>query len=87
MSPIDNPPPVKSQASGNVPNAAPGKTAPGKVTGKTRISTLQDLKNIAPEVYKQMMIGIAMNICHEAEKGQNRIKQAMRKAREELERH
>lgn len=56
-----------------------------QVTGSTKIASLADLKKKAPKVWKQMMIGIAMNICHDAEKSNARIKEAMRKAREDAQ--
>lgn len=39
------------------------------------ISSLSDLKNKAPAVYKAMMQGIGMNICNEMKKHQDQLQE------------
>lgn len=46
------------------------------------VSTMADLKERAPEVYRVMMQGIGMNICSEMRKHQRRFKEIMKKARD-----
>lgn len=64
------------------PNAANPTTAAaavstnGGVTGATKISSMEDLKNKAPEVYKKMMESLAMNICRQVKRADDRRKQA-----------
>lgn len=53
-----------------------------QVTSKTTISSLNDLKKKAPQLYQQMMIGIAMTICSQMQHAQDRVKEMMRKARQ-----
>lgn len=45
------------------------------------VSSMADLKEKAPEVYRAMIQGIGMNICNEMRKHQRRLKEIMRKAR------
>lgn len=52
-----------------------------EVTSFTTISSLGDLREKAPEVYHQMTIGIAMNICHEMREHAGRLKEMMRESR------
>lgn len=73
-----------TESTHNASTAAAGAHS-NQVTGSTKIASLEDLKKKAPKVWKQMMLGIAMNVCHQSEKGQARIKEAMRKAREEAQ--
>lgn len=68
-----------SGVGGHVQGGHPGGDASAK---KIQISSLQDLRREAPEVYRQMMLGIGTKICRDMQKGQARIKAAMRKARE-----
>ena len=49
-----------------------------KVTSKTSISSLGELKEKAPKVYHAMLVGIASGICMEMQKGQDRIKKMRR---------
>jgi hypothetical protein len=42
------------------------------------INSLSELKEKAPEVYNQMMLGIATNICSNMQHQQERLKQAIR---------
>lgn len=58
-----------------------GGAAGGGITMSTRISSLAALKKQAPKLYKQMMLGIATNICAEMQKGQDRIHKIMVEAR------
>lgn len=46
------------------------------------VSTMGDLKEKAPEVYRMMMNGIAMNICHDMREHQRRFRDILRKARD-----
>ena len=43
-----------------------------------KISSMDELRKKAPQVYKQMLMGIAMNICSEMQRQQERLKQTMR---------
>lgn len=52
-----------------------------EVTTKTQVSSLAELKEKAPKVYEQMMVGIAMQICRKMEKSQARLKRIMREYR------
>lgn len=70
---------------GSPQKAAEAKTAQqGEVTGATKFKSLADLRRKSPKLYNMMMQGIAMSICKAMERGQDRIKAAMRKAREDF---
>lgn len=56
------------------------QTHGGEVTSKTMIGSIEDLKKKAPEVYKKMMEGIAMNIVGEMRHHQERLKKLMRES-------
>ncbi len=45
----------------------------------TKIGSLNELRAKAPEVYKQMMLGIAQNIIKRMREHQGRLKRMMRK--------
>lgn len=47
----------------------------------TTIKNMDDLKNKAPDVYKLMMEGIAMNICNDLKGHQERLTEIMRDER------
>lgn len=46
------------------------------------ISTLADLKEKAPDLFRAMMQGIAMNICNDMQKHQKRFRDILKKARQ-----
>ncbi|WP_068467135.1 hypothetical protein [Candidatus Protochlamydia phocaeensis] len=48
-------------------------------------SNLDAFKKAAPAVYKQMMQGIAMNICNDMKHHQERLKEMWRKASQDAE--
>lgn len=48
------------------------------ITSDTKISSLGDLKNKAPKLYKYMMESIAQNVCISMQRAQERLKAAMR---------
>lgn len=48
------------------------------VTSITTISSLSDLKNKAPQIYKFMMLSLAQNICIQMSQDQDRLTQAMK---------
>lgn len=58
-------------------------TGGGEVTMDTKITSLKDLKEKAPKVWKAMMIGIATNICKDMQNAQDRIHQLNVQARAE----
>lgn len=83
---------VQSQATSNVaPSSANATTAAAAVSsnptpqsaGATKVSSLQDLKQKAPEVYDQMMVGIATMIIKEMKHHQDHLKEIGRKYRED----
>lgn len=45
-------------------------------------STMEDMKEKAPELYQAMMQGIALKICNENQKHQKRFRDILRKARD-----
>lgn len=47
----------------------------------TEVKSLAELKEKAPEVYKQMMMGIAQNIVSKMHRNQERLKQMWREGR------
>jgi hypothetical protein len=51
----------------------------GKITAATKITSVEDLRKKAPQVYNQMLIGIGTNVCKDMEHSQQRIKEIMRK--------
>lgn len=51
-------------------------------SGSSSVSSLEDLREKAPQVYNAMMVGIAQNICKAMEDGQQRLKEIMRKNRD-----
>lgn len=72
-----------ANAQATTPQAAAAPQANGPVTGSTKIASLNDLKEKAPKVWNMMMQGIGMTMCKQMEKGQARIKAAMRKAQQD----
>ena len=73
---------VETQSASQTGNASTQSQAPtGKADSFTQVSSLEDLKNKAPEVYQKMMEGIAMKICNEMRSSQDRIKEMNREAR------
>lgn len=72
------PPAAPSSAHVSTAEAVASANAPSGVTTHTKINSLQDLKKKAPQVYKMMMEGIAMNICNEMRSHQERLKKMMR---------
>jgi hypothetical protein len=91
---MSSPPPVPT-----VPQAAPaqGTTAaaasPSASTSAAaqqaemagNISSMADLQQQAPDVYKAMMQGIAMNICNDMAKQQEHLKEIQEEFRREEE--
>lgn len=73
-----------SNAPVNPTSLPAGKTAPtGKSSSSnsdTKINSLAELQEKAPEVWKAMLEGLAMNICNKMRDSQERLKQMMREA-------
>lgn len=66
----------------NTPAPAGGPPpAGGGVSGQTKISSLEDLREKAPEVYQKMLEGIAQKIVNEIKEHQDRLKKMMEEAR------
>lgn len=57
----------------------------GAVDSSTTISSMADLKEKAPKVYNAMMQGIATQIITQMQDASNRLKEMMRKARQEAD--
>jgi hypothetical protein len=72
-------------AQGSDPSAASSPSAAGKPTASssTKLSSVGDLQKQAPEVYKAMLEGIAINICNEMKDHQDRIKKMMQEGRQQ----
>lgn len=81
MPPVSAPNPTSANPSTAGAIASSNPTA--GLTSSSTISSLADLKKKAPAVYKMMMEGIAMNICNEMQKHQERLKQIMREGERE----
>lgn len=64
---------------------APTGTATGQFSAATPVANMADLKEKAPEVYKAMMEGIAMNIVNEMKDHQTRLKELQREAQRNAE--
>lgn len=60
---------------GAVASSNPNSTG---VTSSTKINSIKELREKAPEVYQKMLEGIAMNICGKMKDHQDRLKQMMR---------
>ncbi|MCB1111443.1 MAG: hypothetical protein H7A37_01475 [Chlamydiales bacterium] len=59
--------------------SAPSTTA--EVSSATTVSSMEDLKKKAPEVYQKMLEGIAMNMITQMKRRQDHLKEIMREAR------
>lgn len=57
----------------------------GDFNASTPISSMADLKEKAPELYKAMMEGLAMNIVNEMRQHQEKLKEMQRQAQREAE--
>lgn len=65
-----------------------GKTAPsnspqgnyGEADTKTTVSSLDELKKVAPKVYNAMIVGIATQICRQQQHFADRLKRLIREA-------
>jgi hypothetical protein len=68
-----------------VPGAPPaaGKTAAVPFNGSTPISSLDDLKEKAPELYNAIMQSVAMNIVNDMNDAQQRLKELQDKERQD----
>lgn len=51
------------------------------VTTSTKLNSLDELRQKAPKVYHQMMLGIAMNICGSMRRHAARLKQMIRESK------
>jgi hypothetical protein len=78
-----------AEAAGKASTAAGAEAVSGKPSGKagdfsaaTPISSMADLKEKAPELYKKMMQGLAQNIIGRMRDAQKRLKESMRKNRD-----
>ena len=80
-SPVGN----SNQAQASTPTPAqPAGAAPG-YTSTTQIHSLGQLKEVAPDVYKAMMQGIAQTIVNDMNEHQERLKKMMQEARQQSE--
>jgi hypothetical protein len=52
--------------------------AAGKDPKKTFVSNMNDLKETSPELYNQMLKGLAMTICHDLREHNERFKKLLR---------
>lgn len=69
----------------NATTGAPtGAAAPG-YTAATGVNNMEDLKAKAPEVYRAMMEGIAMNITNQMKAHQDKLKEMQREAQRNAE--
>jgi hypothetical protein len=64
-------------------NAAQANKTKKDFDAKTQISTLEDLRKAAPEVFKKMMEGIAMGIISKMRRAQDRLEEMWRESREQ----
>jgi hypothetical protein len=60
--------------------AVASSNAPANISSSTTINSMEDLKRKAPELYQKMLEGIAMSICGESQRHQERIKKLMRES-------
>lgn len=82
---VDDVTPVQgTSATPNPEGTAAAKSGAAKATfsATTQISSLNDLKAKAPEVYDAMLKGIAQNIISEMREAQERLKKKMREGEE-----
>lgn len=98
MSAIDPSNPVRDLATQD-PNAPVQQTPTAATTlavsggggsggaGSQNISSMDDLKNKQPKLYKLMLEGIGTTIVNEMKDHQDKIKEMNRKARSDSERH
>ncbi len=70
-----------NEATKEVTSAKDRLPAQSQITGSTTITSMEELKDRAPEVYKAMLEGIAVNIINDMEDHQERIKEINREAR------
>lgn len=68
--------PVGTKATATSPTGAVGDTS-----AVVSVNSMEELQKKAPEVYKQIMLGIAQNICDEMRRHQDHMKEAMRDSR------
>lgn len=75
--------PVIPEATHKIGQASqPIGSPPGANEKFSSVSNMNELKERAPDLYKAMMQGLAMNICNEMQKHQKRFKEILRKARQ-----
>ena len=67
-------------AEGNVQSNATGEA---RVDSKTKISSLENLKETSPKIYNFMMLSIAQNICIQANRSNDRLIAELKKLRRE----
>lgn len=76
------PPPVQAPSSSDPTTAgAVAQQNYAAVSGKSKVSSLNELKEKAPEVYRAMVEGIATTICEEMKRNQEHLKKIMDDAR------
>lgn len=63
---------------GNTPASGAPAQNPNKTDGSTVIRNLDDLKELAPEVYEKQMEALAADICKQLRQSQERYKKAVR---------
>lgn len=70
-------------------NQAPpaGTQGQGQLRGDTQLKDMAELQKKSPKLYNLMMEGIAMNIVKDMREHQEKLKELMRKAEEDANRH
>lgn len=83
------PPPAPPHAVNQQPAPSPHASNPTAVAQgdsmSDSVSSMAELKEKAPEIYKAMMQGIAMNICFAIERQQSRLKKMQEEFRRQAE--
>ena len=62
------------------PTTAAAVASTQEATSATKISNINDLREKAPKVYNQMLIGLATTVCNRMQHSQERVKKIMREA-------
>jgi len=88
LMPPTNPEPVSNQGpSASDPTTAAAavssNTPSGTISSSSKISTLADLRAISLKLYREFMLGAAQFICQKMQNDQNRLKEMMRKDRQD----
>lgn len=74
-SPITDVTGISSSSSTDNTSSPPPAQATGEVTALTKVSSLADLKNKAPKVYKAMVLGVGIGMINQMQDNQRRLKE------------